>query len=325
MQFQIGNVTIPEQTVLGPMAGVTDLPFRLLCKEQGAGLVVTEMISAKALTMHNGRTRELMETRPEEAPLSLQLFGHEPAVMAEAVRMLEGEPFAILDLNMGCPVPKVTGNGEGSALMRDPQLIEKIVAACVGAGNRPVTVKLRTGYDAGHLNAVECARAAEAGGASAVTIHGRTRTQMYRGKADWKQIAAVVQAVNIPVIGNGDVKDGPSARQMLDETGCAAVMIARAADGNPWIFREVNHYLATGEELGRPSRREILQMLLRHARLITTIKGERHGMLEMRRHAAQYLAGFPGASKLRQKINQVNSLDELEQLLQREFPYAGEK
>jgi nifR3 family TIM-barrel protein len=323
MEWKIGSVTIPNQTVLGPMAGVTDLPFRLLCREQGAGLTVTEMISAKAITYGNRRTGELMRTRrPEETPLSLQLFGHEPEVIAEAAERIEGEAFDILDLNMGCPVPKIVNNHEGSYLMKDPDLIERIVAAAVQHSSRPVTVKLRAGFDCDHFNAPDCARAAEAGGASAVAIHARTRTQMYAGHADWARICEVREAVKIPVVGNGDIRSGADAKRMLEETGCTAVMVARAAEGNPWIFRDINTYLDTGKETEPPSRKEIIQMILRHCALVREIIGEREGILEIRKHVAWYLAGFPGASKVRQKVNTVTSFEELESLLRKEFPYA---
>jgi tRNA-dihydrouridine synthase B len=323
MEWKIGSVTIPNQTVLGPMAGVTDLPFRLLCREQGAGLTVTEMISAKAITYGNRRTGELMRTRrPEETPLSLQLFGHEPEVIAEAAERIEGEAFDILDLNMGCPVPKIVNNHEGSYLMKDPDLIERIVAAAVQHSSRPVTVKLRAGFDCDHFNAPDCARAAEAGGASAVAIHARTRTQMYAGHADWARIREVREAVKIPVVGNGDIRSGADAKRMLEETGCTAVMVARAAEGNPWIFRDINTYLDTGKETEPPSRKEIIQMILRHCALVREIIGEREGILEIRKHVAWYLAGFPGASKVRQKVNTVTSFEELESLLRKEFPYA---
>jgi len=322
MGFDIGSVHISGRTVLGPMAGVTDLPFRLLCREQGAALVVMEMISAKALVYHNKKTKELAQSRPEERPVSLQLFGHEPEVMAEAVELIRDWPFDILDINMGCPVPKVVNNGEGSALMKDPHLIEQIVRACREHTDRPVTVKIRKGFDAQHVNAAECAMAAEAGGASAVAVHGRTRSQMYTGHADWSVIKEVVDAVHIPVIGNGDVVDGPSAKKMIEETGCTAVMVARAARGNPWIFREIEHYLDTGEEMERPSRREIVQMILRHAQLMKEVKGERQGILEIRSHVSWYLQGFPGAAKLRSKVNTVGSFDELTALLHQEFPYV---
>ncbi len=315
-EFYIGKVKIPNRTILAPMAGVSDLPFRLLCHEQGAGLVCMEMISAKAITYQNKNTRLLLETLPQEHPVSLQLFGHEPEVMARACEMIEGESFDLLDINMGCPVPKIVNNKEGSALMQDPALIEALVKAAVAHTSRPVTVKLRKGFDEQHLNASECAKAAEAGGASAVAIHGRTRPQMYMGKADWNTIKEVVSAVSIPVFGNGDVTDGPSARQMLEETGCQAIMIGRAAQGNPWIFAQVNHYLETGEELPKPTRQEIIQMVLRHAQLQRQHKGENVGMREMRKHVAWYMAGFPGAAKVRGQVNCVTTFEELEKLLE---------
>ncbi len=315
-EFYIGKVKIPNRTILAPMAGVSDLPFRLLCHEHGAGLVCMEMISAKAITYQNKNTRLLLETLPQEHPVSLQLFGHEPEVMARACEMIEGESFDLLDINMGCPVPKIVNNKEGSALMQDPALIEALVKAAVAHTSRPVTVKLRRGFDEQHLNASECAKAAEAGGASAVAIHGRTRPQMYMGKADWNTIKEVVSAVSIPVFGNGDVTDGPSARQMLEETGCQAIMIGRAAQGNPWIFAQVNHYLETGEELPKPTRQEIIQMVLRHAQLQRQHKGENVGMREMRKHVAWYMAGFPGAAKVRGQVNCVTTFEELEKLLE---------
>ena len=242
--------------------------------------------------------------------------------MAEACRILEEQTFDILDINMGCPVPKIVNNQEGSALMRDPSLIEKVVRACKENTSRPVTVKIRRGFDADHINAVECALAAQEGGASAVAVHGRTREQMYSGTADWSTIADVKKALHIPVIGNGDVVDGPSAKRMMDETGCDAVMIARAAQGNPWIFREVNAYLDRGVILERPPRRDIVRMILRHADMLCECKGERVGMREMRGHVHNYLSGFPGASRVRKSVNSVTTKAQLQALLAKEYPYA---
>ena len=322
--FQIGEVTIPGRVIFAPMAGVSDLPFRLLCHEQGASLVCMEMISAKAITYNNARTADLMETSPAEAPVSLQLFGCEPETMTRACRMIEDRTFDILDINMGCPVHKVVANGEGSALMKNPSLIEKMVAAAVEGTSRPVTVKIRRGFEEGSDNAVECALAAQQGGASAVAVHGRTRAQMYSGKADWTCIARVKEALDIPVIGNGDIVDGPSALRMMEETGCDAVMIARAARGNPWIFREVTSYLTDRTIPERPARRAIVGMIMRHARMLCECKGERIGIREMRSHAAQYLTGFPSAARVRNMIVKVSTLRELEQILKKEYPYAAQ-
>ncbi|WP_026509122.1 tRNA dihydrouridine synthase DusB [Butyrivibrio sp. LC3010] len=307
----IGDVEIKNNIILGPMAGVSDLPFRLLCSEMGAGLVCMEMVSAKAITYHNRNTDNMMEIHPSERPVSLQLFGSEPEVMAEATRMIAEKPYDILDINMGCPVPKVVGNGEGSALMKNPKLIEKIVKAMVHETDRPVTVKIRKGFNESSVNAVECALAAEEGGASAIAVHGRTREQYYSGNADWSIIKKVKEAVRIPVIGNGDVTDGKSAKALIDETGCDGVMIARAAEGNPWIFREVISYLGNGEVIERPTMKEMYEMVIRHADLQLRYKGEYIGIREMRKHVSWYTTGLPGSAKFRALINTMDDMDSL--------------
>lgn len=313
--MQIGNVTIPNNLILAPMAGVTDLPFRLLCKEQGAGLVCTEMVSAKAISFHNKNTEALMRTEPGERPVSLQLFGSDPCIISEMEAYIEDRPFDILDINMGCPVPKVAGNGEGSALMKNPGLVEQIVSRTVRATKKPVTIKIRKGFDAEHVNAVEIARIAEASGAAAVAVHARTRDQYYAGRADWDIIRRVKEAVSIPVIGNGDVNSPESARQMLEETGCDGVMIGRAARGNPWIFRRILTFMETGEDPGKPDRKQVAEMILRHAQMLLAYKGEYTGMREMRKHIAWYTAGFPHSAKLRAKTNEISTMEELRELL----------
>lgn len=315
MSWNIGNVEISNRVVLAPMAGVSDLPFRILCHEQGAGLVTMEMVSAKAISYHNRNTVQLMQVDPSEHPISLQLFGSEPELMAEVAQSIEDQAFDIIDINMGCPVPKIVGNGEGSALMRDPELAGRIVSCIARAVKKPVTVKIRRGFDEAHVNAVEMARIVEASGAAAIAVHGRTREQYYSGRADWDIIRRVKEAVSIPVMGNGDVVSPQSAKAMLEETGCDAVMIGRAAQGNPWIFRQVSTYLETGELLPGPGREELRAMMLRHARMQLEYKGDYTGIREMRKHISWYTAGLPRSAKLRARINSVESLEELEKLL----------
>ena len=313
--LKIGNVELENRYILGPMAGVTDLPFRLLCREQGAGLLCMEMVSAKAIYYNNRNTESLLEIHPDEQPVSLQLFGSDPAIMSEMAKRIEERPFAILDINMGCPVPKVVKNGEGSALMKNPKLVYEIVSAIVKAISKPVTVKIRKGFDDDHVNAVEIAKIIEEAGAAAVAVHGRTREQYYSGKADWDIIRQVKEAVSIPVIGNGDVTSPPRADELVKQTGCDGIMIARGAQGNPWIFSEMIHWEETGELPPRPDKDEVREMMLRHARLQLEYKGEFSGIREMRKHVAWYTKGLKGAARLREKVNAVESLEELENLL----------
>lgn len=315
MTLKIGNAVLPNPLILAPMAGVTDLPFRLLCREQGAGLVCMEMISAKAVAFRNRNTEKLMQTVPGESPVSLQLFGSDPDVISETAKEIEERPFDILDLNMGCPVPKIVGNGEGSALMKNPKLVEQIVARTVRAVKKPVTVKIRKGFDDSHVNAVEIARIAEASGAAAVAVHGRTREQYYSGKADWEIIRKVKEAVRIPVIGNGDVDSPQQAERLLAETGCDGIMIGRAARGNPWLFHQIRAYLETGVMEPRPGFDEVRQMMLRHARMQIDYKGDYTGIREMRKHISWYTVGYPHSARLRAQINSVESFEELEELI----------
>lgn len=314
-RLKIGDVELSNNLILAPMAGVTDLPFRLLCKEQGAGLVCMEMVSAKAIYYHNKNTESLLEIDRRETPVSLQLFGSDPDIISGMAKKIEDRPFSILDINMGCPVPKVVNNGEGSALMKNPGLVEEIVSKTVKAIRKPVTVKIRKGFDEEHINAVEIARIAESAGAAAVAVHGRTREQYYHGKADWDIIRRVKDAVRIPVIGNGDVDSPGAARRMLEETGCDGIMIGRGAQGNPWIFHQIFRWMETGEEEKKPDLQEVKEMILRHGRLLTEYKGEYTGVREMRKHVAWYTSGYPNSSKLRGRINEAQTLEELEGLI----------
>lgn len=315
MRWKIGSVEIDNPFVLAPMAGVTDLPFRKLCKEQGAGLICTEMVSAKAISFHNKNTEALMEIDSSEHPVSLQLFGSEPELMAEVAKSIEDRPFEILDINMGCPVPKVVNNGEGSALLKDPKLIGKIIKSVSAAVKKPVTAKMRIGFEGYPVDPVEIAKIMEDSGAAAIAVHGRTRQQYYSGQADWDTIRKVKEAVRIPVIGNGDVDSPEKAEALLKETGCDGVMIGRAVRGNPWIFRELNHYFQTGEKMPRPSVEEIREMILRHARMQIEKKGEFTGIREMRKHVAWYTAGMRHSAALRRESNLIADYRELEVLL----------
>mgnify|MGYP001047401924 CR=1 FL=1 len=315
MKLKIGNVELENNLILAPMAGVTDLPFRLLCKEQGCGLMYTEMVSAKAILYKNRNTGPLMEVRPEEVPVALQLFGSDPEIVSDIAAQVEDGPYAFIDINMGCPVPKIVNNGEGSALMKNPKLVEEILTALVKKVKKPVTVKFRKGFDDTCINAVEIAKIAESAGVAAVAVHGRTREQYYSGKADWNIIREVKKAVKIPVIGNGDVFTPQDAKRLVEETGCDGIMVARGAKGNPWIFKQITHYLETGELLPRPSVEELKAMILRHGQMMMEFKGELAGMREMRKHVAWYTAGYPNSAALRNEINSVATLEELTELI----------
>ncbi len=319
MKLEIGGVVLENGLVLAPMAGVTDLSYRKLCKEQGCGLVVTEMVSAKAILYKNRNTQELLRIRDEERPAAVQLFGSDAGIMGEIAQVVSEGNCDLIDVNMGCPVPKIVNNGEGSALLKEPKKVEAILTAMVKRSKMPVTVKIRKGFNDASVNAVEIAKIAEGCGVAAVAVHGRTREQFYSGKADWEIIRQVKEAVKIPVIGNGDVIGEKEAKAMLDLTGCDGVMIGRGAKGNPWIFSQILHYLETGEVLPGPSVLEIKEMILRHGRLLSEDKGEFTAMREMRKHMAWYTAGLPHSAALRNEINLVETLEEMAGLMERYF------
>ena len=310
-KLKIGDVVLENNVILAPMAGVTDLAFRLLCRRAGAGLVCMEMVSAKAIHYNNKNTEELLAIHPQEVPASLQLFGSDPKILAEMAKRIEERPFSILDFNMGCPVPKVVNNGEGSALMKEPKLVEEILSGLVRAVDKPVTVKIRKGFNESCCNAVEIARIAEGCGVAAIAVHGRTREQYYSGRADWDIIRQVKQAVKIPVIGNGDVDSPRAAKALLEQTGCDGVMIGRAAQGNPWIFRDTVAFLETGSVPEPPDRQKKKRMVLEHADLQLRTKGEYTGVREMRKHLAWYTAGMPHSARFRQTINSMETFGEL--------------
>lgn len=313
--MKIGNIEIKSNIALAPMAGVTDLPFRMICKEMGCGLLYTEMVSAKAILYKNKNTEPLLEMGEMEHPIAVQLFGSDPEIMGDMARLLCERDFDILDINMGCPVPKIVNNQEGSALMKNPKLVEQILKNIVSKVDKPVTIKIRKGFDEKNVNACEIAKIAEACGVSAVAVHGRTREQYYSGEADYNIIADVKKSVKIPVIGNGDIRSGKDAKRMYDITGCDGIMIGRAARGNPWIFKQVIEYLNTGNIIVTPSQEEVCQMILRHARMLIQTKGEYTGIREMRKHVGWYTAGMPHSSHIREMVNKVEKYEELERLI----------
>ncbi|MDO4279409.1 MAG: tRNA dihydrouridine synthase DusB [Lachnoclostridium edouardi] len=315
MELKIGNVILPNPLALGPMAGVTDLPFRILCKEQGCGLLYTEMVSAKAILYKNKNTNALLEIKQEEHPIAVQLFGSDPDIMGEIGAKVAEGPCDIIDINMGCPVPKVVNNGEGSALMKNPELVEKILTSMVKKIKKPVTIKIRKGFNEENVNAVEIAKIAEACGVLAVAVHGRTREQYYSGKADWDIIRQVKEAVSIPVIGNGDIFTPEDGKRMMEETGCDGIMVARGAQGNPWIFSRILHYLKTGEILPPPSKSERREMILRHLQMQVEMRGENQGIREMRKQIAWYTVGLPHSAALRNELNQIDQYERLTEFL----------
>ena len=317
MGAKIGTIEIQDKLILAPMAGVTDLPFRLLCKEAGCDILYKEMVSAKAMYYKNKNTIPLLALDDREHPIGLQLFGSEPELMADMARQIEALGFDFIDINMGCPVPKVFNNGEGSALMKDPKLAGQIVAAIHRAVKIPVTVKIRKGIDEDHVNAVEMAKELEENGAAAIAIHGRTRTQYYAGHADWDIIRQVKEAVTIPVIGNGDILTAEDVLRMKRETGCDAFMIGRGAKGNPWIFSQVKQALAGETIPGKPPVDEVVSMILRHLDMMIAFKGEYTGVHEMRKHVSWYTTGYPNSTRIRGLVNEIETREELEIVLKK--------
>lgn len=309
--MKIGNIEIENCLALGPMAGVTDLPFRLLCKEMGCNMLCTEMVSAKAILYKNKNTKELLNIDKNEHPVGVQLFGSDPDIMAQIAAQVEEGECDFIDINMGCPVPKIVNNGEGSALLKQPKLVEEILTKMVKAVNKPVTVKIRKGFENGTVYAVEIAKIAESCGVSAIAVHGRTREQYYSGKADWDVIKDVKKAVKIPVIGNGDIFSAEDAKAMKEYTGCDGLMVARGARGNPWIFREIKEYLENGNVIDKPKINDIREMIIRHAKMLVDYKGEYTGIREMRKHIAWYTAGLPHSAELRRMCNQIETMENL--------------
>lgn len=309
--MKIGNLNLDNRVFLSPMAGVTDLPFRLICKEQDCGMLYTEMVNAKALCYDDQNTKKMLKIEEEEHPVAIQIFGSDPEYMGGAAKILNSYPNEILDINMGCPAPKVVKNGDGSALLKNPELAAKVLKVVVGNSEKPVTLKIRKGWDDTCINAVEIAKIAEDCGISAIAIHGRTREQYYSGKADWDIIRQVKENVSIPVIGNGDVFEVEDAINMLNQTNCDAIMIGRGAQGNPWIFKRINHYMQTGEILPGPTLEEKINTAKKHLKLAVEEHGEYVAVREMRKHIAWYLKGLRNSARVRDEINKIESYEEV--------------
>ena len=325
--MKIGNVQLDNEVFLSPMAGVTDLPFRTICKEKGCGMLYTEMINAKALCYDDENTKKMLRMDKDEHPVAVQIFGSDPEFMGKAAIIMNQYPNEILDINMGCPAPKVIKNGDGSALMRNPKLAAEVLTAVVKNSEKPVTLKIRKGCDDDSVNAVEIAKIAEEFGISALAIHGRTREQFYSGKADWDMIAEIKQAINIPVIGNGDVFEVEDAVNMLEKTKCDAIMIGRGAQGNPWIFNIINHYMKTGEILPEPTLEEKITTAIRHMNLAVAEHGDYVAVREMRKHIGWYLKGLKNSAKYRDQINKITDYKEvitmLEEYMQHSLTQIG--
>ena len=325
--MKIGNVQVDNEVFLSPMAGVTDLPFRTICKEKGCGMLYTEMINAKALCYDDENTKKMLRMDKDEHPVAVQIFGSDPEFMGKAAIIMNQYPNEILDINMGCPAPKVIKNGDGSALMRNPKLAAEVLTAVVKNSEKPVTLKIRKGWDDDSVNAVEIAKIAEECGISALAIHGRTREQFYSGKADWDIIAEIKQAINIPVIGNGDVFEVEDAVNMLEKTKCDAIMIGRGAQGNPWIFNRINHYMKTGEILPEPTLEEKITTAIRHMNLAVAEHGDYVAVREMRKHIGWYLKGLKNSAKYRDQINKITDYKEviamLEEYMQHSLTQIG--
>lgn len=314
--MKIGNIQLDNEVFLSPMAGVTDLPFRLICKEKGCGMLYTEMINAKALCYDDENTKKMLKIEDQEHPIAVQIFGSDPEFMGKAAAIMNEYPNEILDINMGCPAPKVIKNGDGSALMRNPKLAAEVLSSVVKNSKKPVTLKIRKGWDDDSVNAVEIAKIAEECGISALAIHGRTREQFYSGKADWDIIAKIKQSINIPVIGNGDVFEVQDAVNMLEKTKCDAIMIGRGAQGNPWIFKRINHYMKTGEILPEPTVEEKITTAIKHMNLAVAEHGEYVAVREMRKHIGWYLKGLKNSAKYRDQINKITDYKEVITMLE---------